>query len=119
MTPRKRKRAVTHLWSPDTLKSAAVLVTALGWNVRQAGDAQKSTASVVQIAALYDQATNERVDSLAVELWRVRNEVKVLRRALRQTKARLPEAMMGPPVPDTWLYQPPKKKGWLARLLGG
>ena len=119
MTPRKRKRAVTHLWSPDTLKSAAVLVTALGWNVRQAGDAQKSTASVVQIAALYDQATNDRVDSLAVELWRVRNEVKVLRRALKATRMRLPEEQVGPPIPDGWIYQPPKRRGFFARLFGG
>lgn len=91
----------------------------LGSYQQAAKKSDSSTASAVQIAALYDQATNDRVDSLAVELWRVRNEVKQLRRALKRTRMQLPSEQVGPPVPSDWLYQPPKKRGFLARLFGG
>ena len=108
--PRRRRRTVReHLISADTLKSLAVLATALSglWvsDARHSAQNEASGESVVRVAATYHAEASRRIDSLVVALAEKDRALAALRR-----RARMPD---GPPVPPDWLPQPVKKKRFL------
>jgi len=112
MVRRAARSAKHHLFAPDTLKSMAALVIAIGSLIGVRHESGVKNAEAVggsQAAASIAVFTAIRVDSLTAEILMLRGRVRRLERRAKLS----PAEMVGPEIPAGWTPQPPKRKKFL------